>query len=80
LPGRYAKKYIAAAPNAMSPTLSMTPPMMALVEDDEEEEEDEAAADYVLLVVSEVVAAGSERVGRRGWIPDRCRFSPNGAQ
>lgn len=78
--------YIAAVPNAMSPTLSMKPPIMALVEDDEEEEEDEAAADCVLLVVGEVAAkrlvgaAGSERVGRRGWIPDRCWFSPHGAQ
>ena len=74
--------YIAAVPNAMSPTLSMKPPMMALVENNEEE--DEAAADCVLLVVGEVVAlvgaAGSERVGRRGWIPDRCWFSPHGAQ
>jgi hypothetical protein len=58
----------------------MTSPMIAVVADGEEEEEDEAAADCMLLVVGEVVAAGSERVGRRGWIPDRCRFSPNGAQ
>jgi len=77
--GRYTNKYIAAAPNAMSTTLSMKPPMMALVENSDEEE-DEAAADCVLLFVGDAVAkrlvgaAGSGRVGRRR------RSSPHGAQ